>query len=48
MRDVWNWSLPLSISAAGLFGIVDLSFVSALAAMAESTLVALHPIGQRG
>jgi KUP system potassium uptake protein len=29
MREVWRWSLPLSIAVAGLFVIVDLSFVSA-------------------
>jgi KUP system potassium uptake protein len=29
MREIWNWSLPLSLAAAGLFIIVDLSFVSA-------------------
>ena len=29
MREVWRWSLPLSIAIAGLFVIVDLSFVSA-------------------
>src|SRR6516162_2437819 len=29
MREVWGWSLPLSIAVAGLFTIVDLSFVAA-------------------
>ena len=29
MREVWGWSLPVSVAAAGLFIIVDLSFVSA-------------------
>ncbi len=29
MRDIWRWSLPLSILVAGLFVIVDLSFVAA-------------------
>jgi KUP system potassium uptake protein len=29
MREVWRWSLPFSISVAGLFIIVDLSFVAA-------------------
>ena len=29
MREVWNWSLPLSLAAAGLFVAIDLSFVSA-------------------
>jgi KUP system potassium uptake protein len=29
MREIWNWSLPLSFAAAGLFVVVDLSFVSA-------------------
>ena len=29
MREVWNWSLPLSLVTAGLFVVVDLSFVSA-------------------
>jgi len=29
MREVWGWSLPLSIVVAGLFMIVDLSFVAA-------------------
>jgi KUP system potassium uptake protein len=29
MREIWNWSLLLSIAAAGLFTAVDLSFVSA-------------------
>jgi KUP system potassium uptake protein len=29
MREVWGWSLPLSIAVAGLFIIVDLSFVAA-------------------
>src|SRR5579871_1851564 len=29
MREVWGWSLPVSIFAAGLFVIVDLSFVAA-------------------
>jgi KUP system potassium uptake protein len=29
MREVWGWSLPLSIGVAGLFVAVDLSFVAA-------------------
>jgi KUP system potassium uptake protein len=29
MREVWGWSLALSIAVAGLFAIVDLSFVGA-------------------
>jgi len=29
MREVWGWSLPLSIAVAGLFVVVDLSFVAA-------------------
>jgi KUP system potassium uptake protein len=29
MREIWNWSLPASLVAAGLFVIVDLSFVTA-------------------
>ena len=29
MREVWGWSLPLSLAVAGLFVIVDLSFVCA-------------------
>src|SRR5262249_35415447 len=29
MREVWRWSLPLSILVAGIFVIVDLSFVTA-------------------
>jgi KUP system potassium uptake protein len=29
MREVWGWSLPVSIVVAGLFVIVDLSFVAA-------------------
>jgi KUP system potassium uptake protein len=29
MREIWNWSLPLSLAAAGAFILVDLSFVSA-------------------
>jgi KUP system potassium uptake protein len=29
MREIWGWSLPLSLGAAGLFVIVDLAFVSA-------------------
>jgi len=29
MREVWHWSLPLSLGVAGLFIIVDLSFVTA-------------------
>jgi KUP system potassium uptake protein len=29
MREVWGWSLPLSAAAAGMFTIVDLSFVGA-------------------
>ena len=29
MREIWGWSMPLSLAAAGLFVIVDLAFVSA-------------------
>ena len=29
MRDIWHWSLALSLIVAGLFLVVDLSFVSA-------------------
>jgi KUP system potassium uptake protein len=29
MREIWHWSLPVSLAAAGIFVIVDLSFVSA-------------------
>jgi KUP system potassium uptake protein len=29
MREVWHWSLPLSLTVAGLFVIVDLAFVTA-------------------
>jgi KUP system potassium uptake protein len=29
MREIWRWGLPLSIAVAGLFMVVDLSFVSA-------------------
>jgi KUP system potassium uptake protein len=29
MREIWHWSLPLSIAIAGVFMVVDLSFVSA-------------------
>jgi KUP system potassium uptake protein len=29
MREVWNWSLPVSLAAAGTFVVVDLSFVCA-------------------
>jgi KUP system potassium uptake protein len=29
MREIWGWSLPVSLGAAGLFVIVDLAFVSA-------------------
>ena len=29
MREIWGWTLPLALAAAGLFVIVDLSFVSA-------------------
>ncbi len=29
MREIWHWSLPLSIATAGVFMVVDLSFVSA-------------------
>jgi KUP system potassium uptake protein len=29
MREIWRWSLPLSIAVSGLFMVVDLSFVSA-------------------
>ena len=29
MREIWGWSLPASLGAAGLFVIVDLAFVSA-------------------
>jgi KUP system potassium uptake protein len=29
MREVWRWSLPLAASVAGMFMLVDLSFVAA-------------------
>ena len=29
MREIWGWSLPVSVVVAGLFVIVDLAFVSA-------------------
>src|SRR5690242_2775566 len=29
MREVWGWSLPVSLAAAGTFFIIDLSFVAA-------------------
>ena len=29
MREIWNWSLPASLLVAGLFIVVDLSFVTA-------------------
>jgi KUP system potassium uptake protein len=29
MREIWRWSLPVSLLVAGLFIVVDLSFVSA-------------------
>ena len=29
MREIWGWSLPVSVAVAGLFVIVDLAFVSA-------------------
>jgi KUP system potassium uptake protein len=29
MRELWDWSLPVSIAIAGLFIVVDLSFVAA-------------------
>jgi KUP system potassium uptake protein len=29
MREIWNWSLPLSLGVAGLFAAVDLAFVTA-------------------
>jgi KUP system potassium uptake protein len=29
MREIWRWSLPLALAVAGLFVMVDLSFVSA-------------------
>jgi KUP system potassium uptake protein len=29
MREIWRWSLPVSLVVAGLFVVVDLSFVSA-------------------
>jgi KUP system potassium uptake protein len=29
MREIWGWSLPVSLGAVGLFVIVDLAFVSA-------------------
>jgi KUP system potassium uptake protein len=29
MREVWRWSLPLAAGVAGLFALVDLSFVAA-------------------
>ena len=29
MREIWRWSLPIAIATAGIFALVDLSFVSA-------------------
>jgi KUP system potassium uptake protein len=29
MREVWGWGLPLAIGVAGLFAVIDLSFVAA-------------------
>jgi KUP system potassium uptake protein len=29
MREVWGWSLPVSVAVAGVFVVVDLAFVSA-------------------
>jgi KUP system potassium uptake protein len=29
MREIWSWSLPVSIAVAGVFVVVDLAFVSA-------------------
>jgi KUP system potassium uptake protein len=29
MREVWGWSLPLAVGVAGVFAVVDLSFVAA-------------------
>ena len=29
MREIWNWSLPLSLGVAGLFVVVDTAFVTA-------------------
>ena len=29
MREVWGWSLPVSLAAAGTFMVIDLSFVAA-------------------
>ncbi len=29
MREIWNWSLPLSLAVAGLFVVVDTAFVTA-------------------
>jgi KUP system potassium uptake protein len=29
MREVWGWSLPVSLAVAGLFVVIDLAFVSA-------------------
>ena len=29
MREIWRWSLPVSLAVAGVFVVVDLSFVSA-------------------
>ncbi len=29
MREIWNWSLPASLAVAGLFMVVDFSFVAA-------------------
>jgi KUP system potassium uptake protein len=29
MREVWHWSLPLSLAVAGVFVVVDLAFVAA-------------------
>ena len=29
MREIWNWSLPLSLGVAGLFVVIDTAFVTA-------------------
>lgn len=29
MREIWGWSLPLAVAAAGLFVVIDLAFVCA-------------------
>src|SRR5262249_62397031 len=29
MREVWGWSLPVSLAVAGTFFVIDLSFVAA-------------------